>query len=165
MFSLAQSGGRLPVNGRYFEYPFAETLKYGCVAVFKLPRGARYLDAFDKNAITYLSPIKRERENSGRCQLAAGQAYVIVCSTEMNGHLGSFHLSVYMDQALRDVEIKRVFPPGDRNEAKDEVLPEFIPEESEKISATAPTWKLELVRESLKYMMTDEDTGAVASSD
>lgn len=65
----------------------------------------------------------------------------------MNGHLGAFHLSVYMDQALRDVEIKRVFPAGDRNEAKDEVLPQFIPEESEKISATAPTWKLELVRE------------------
>jgi len=72
--------------------------------------------------------------------------------------LGDFHLSLYMDQALRDVEIKRVFPPGDRNEAKDEVLPVFIPEESEKISATAPTWKLELVRESLKYMMTEEDT-------
>lgn len=36
MFSLAQPGGRLPVNGRYFDYPFAETLKYGCVAVFKL---------------------------------------------------------------------------------------------------------------------------------
>lgn len=83
----------------------------------------------------------------------------------MNGHLGQFHLSVYMDQALRDVEIKRVFPPGDNNEAKDEVLPQFIPEESEKISATAPTWKLELVRESLKYMMTDEDALSVRSID
>jgi len=71
MFSLAQTGGRLPVNGRYFEYPFAETLKFANVAVFKLPRAARYLEAFDKNVITYLSPIKRERENSGRCQLKA----------------------------------------------------------------------------------------------
>jgi len=39
----------------------------------------------------------------------------------------------------------------------------FIPEESEKLSSTAPTWKLELVRESLPYMMTDEDTGGINS--
>ena len=39
----------------------------------------------------------------------------------------------------------------------------FIPEESEKLSSTAPTWKLELVREALPYMMTDEDTGGVNS--
>jgi len=50
-----------------------------------------------------------------------------------------------------------VFLPGQRNDAKDEILPFFIPEESEKLASSCPTWKLELVRESLPYMMTDED--------
>ena len=36
---------------------------------------------FDKESLVYLSPIKRERENSGRCKLKAGRHYVIVCST------------------------------------------------------------------------------------
>ena len=164
MFSMAQLGGRLPVDGQYFEYPFAETLKYACVAVFKLPPGARRLEAFDKEAITYLSPIKRERENSGRCALQGGQTYVIVASTEMPGATGEFYLSLYMNGCLRDVEVKRVFSPSDTNAATEEVLPYFIPEESEKVAATAPTWKLELVRESLPYMMTDEDAGAAQSS-
>ena len=39
----------------------------------------------------------------------------------------------------------------------------FIPEESEKLASTAPTWKLELVRDALPYMMTDEDTGGIMS--
>ena len=68
-------------------------------------------------------------------------------------------MSIYVDKALRDVEIKRVFHPNDKNLGKEQVLPLFIPEESEKLSASAPTWKLELVRESLPYMMTDEDAG------
>lgn len=165
MFSMAQLGGRLPVNGRYFEYPFAETLKYGAVSVFKLDRSQRTLDAFDTNKLVYLSPIKRERENSGRCALKGGETYVIVCSTEIAGTTGEFYLSLYVNQALRDIEIKRVFQQGQRNDNKEEILPYFIPEESEKLSASCPTWKLELVRESLPYMMTDEDAGAPHSSD
>lgn len=35
-------------------------------------------------------------------------------------------------------------------------MPKFIPEEAEKVQV-APTWKLELVREMLPYMMTEED--------
>ena len=122
------------------------------------------MHAFDKNSITYLSPIKRERENSGRCDLKGGETYVIVCSTEKKGITGEFYLSIYLNQFLRDVEIKRVFHPEDTNKANDQVLPMFIPEESEKIASTAPAWKLELVREALPYMMTDEDTGGVLSS-
>jgi len=68
-------------------------------------------------------------------------------------------LSIYINQFLRDIEIKRVFHPEDKNLANDQVLPLFIPEESEKLSSSAPAWKLELVREALPYMMTDEDTG------
>lgn len=67
-------------------------------------------------------------------------------------------VSIYFNQYLRDVECKRVFHPLDTNTANDEVLPYFIPEEAEKVS-TVPTWKLELVREMLPYMMTDEDKG------
>jgi len=62
-----------------------------------------------------MSPIKRERENSGRCKLEAGSSYVIVCSTEMAGKTGDFYLSVYFNQALRDMAIKRVFHPSDKN--------------------------------------------------
>ena len=39
------------------------------------------------------------------------------------------------------------------------VLPYFIPEEAEKIVNQTPVWKIKLVKESLKYMMTDEDEG------
>jgi len=165
MFSMTQTGGRLPISpGTYFKYPFAETLKYACVAVFRVALGERYLKAFDKHNITYLSPIKRERENSGRCDLKGGETYIIVASTEMPGTVGDVFLSLYVNQALRDVEIKRVFPPGDTNEGGDDALPYFIPEEAEKLQSTAPAWKLELVREQLPYMMTDEDKGVKDSN-
>jgi hypothetical protein len=36
MISMTQTGGRLPVKGQYYDYPFAETLNYGAVGVFKL---------------------------------------------------------------------------------------------------------------------------------
>jgi hypothetical protein len=161
---MSQTGGRLPVNGEYFKYPFAETLLYACVAVFQLPFGERYLKAFDKNAIRYLSPIKRERENAGRVELKGGETYVIVPSTELEGMTGEVYMSIYFNLAMRDVECKRVFHPLDKNEAKDTVLPYFIPEEAEKLAGNAPTWKLELVREMLPYMMTDEDAGGAPES-
>jgi hypothetical protein len=63
-------------------------LNYANVAVFKIPEGTRHLHAFDQNDITYLSPIKRERENSGRCDLKGGDTYIIVCSTEKKGITG-----------------------------------------------------------------------------
>ena len=106
-----------------------------------------------------MSPIKLERENAGRCKLEAGQTYIIVPSTEVEGVLGKLYLSIYINQSLRDVEIKRVFHPKDKNDNKEEVLPYLIPEEAEKISNRAPAWKIDLVKESLKFMMTDEDTG------
>ena len=48
MFSLCQTGGRLPRTGEYHEYPFAETLKYANAAVFRLAPGQEYLKAFTK---------------------------------------------------------------------------------------------------------------------
>jgi hypothetical protein len=36
MFSMTQVGGRLPVGGKYSEYPFADQLKYAAVACFEL---------------------------------------------------------------------------------------------------------------------------------
>ena len=139
---MTQTGGRLPVNGKYFNYPFIETMKYANVAVFKLDYGKHYLEKFDRSKITFLSHIKRERENSGRCKLSKGETYVIVCSTEFAGDTGDFYLSFYIDKPLRDTEIKRVFHPEDKNTNKDDVLPKFIPEEAEKLSANAPAWKL-----------------------
>jgi hypothetical protein len=41
------------------------------------------------------------------------------------------------------------------------VLPFLIPEEAEKLVARTPLWKIELVKESLAYMITDEDEGVV----
>lgn len=115
---------------------------------------------FDKDNLIYCSPIKKERENTGRCVLKKGHSYVIVCATEKQKRKAQFYLSVYFNQALRDVDIKRIFHPDDWNSAKDEVLPYFIPEEAEKVVNQTPVWKIKLVKESLKYMMTDEDTGA-----
>ena len=87
---MAQLGAKLYVNGRYFKHPIQEILNYANVAVFNLPRGLIYLDAYDQNKMIYQSPIKRERENFGRCELKAGQTYVIVCSSEVEGVLGEF---------------------------------------------------------------------------
>ena len=134
MFSVTQTGGRLPAEGLYYTYPFAETLNYAAAGVFKLAPGERHLKCFDKNALVYMSPIKREKEVSGRCQLKKGETYVIVPSTELAKKRGKFFLSVYFNQRLRDVEVKRVFHPADKNSAKDEVLPYFIPEEAEKLA-------------------------------
>lgn len=106
-----------------------------------------------------MTNIKRERENTGRCKLKAGKSYIIVPSTEIKGKEGKMFLSLYFDQNLRDVQCKRVFHPLDKNKNKDEILPEFIPEEAEKSQSTTPLWKIQLVKESLKFMMTDEDEG------
>ena len=55
--------------------------------------------------------------------------------------------------------VKRVFHPSDQNTGKDAILPTLIPEEAEKLQQRVPSWKLELVAESLPYMITDEDPG------
>ncbi len=117
MFSLTQTGGRLPIDGQYFEYPFKETLRNTCCAVFELPEGSTeesYLEAFDKDKLKLLTPIKLEKENSGRCNLEAGHTYVIVPSLEIKGGRGDFFLSVYFNQQNRDVLCKRVFHPADK---------------------------------------------------
>ena len=51
MFSLCQTGGRLPTTGEYHDYPFPETLHYANAAVFKLAPGQEYLECFDKDAL------------------------------------------------------------------------------------------------------------------
>ena len=89
-----------------------------------------------------MTPIKRERENSGRCLLKGGKTYVIVPSTEKAGKKGAFYLSAYFNQRLRDVEIERVFHPLDKNTKDDITLPNFIPEEAEKSVDKTPLWKI-----------------------
>lgn len=162
MISLTQLGGRLPVDGKYSDYPFSEQLHYGAVAIFEIGSREEFLKAFDQKTLRFMSPIKRERENSGRCVLQSGKTYVCVCSTEIEGKTGEFYLNVYLNQALRDVQLRRIFHPTDKQAGKEQVLPYFIPEESEKLSNQTPLWKIQLVQESLKFMMTDEDTGMPA---
>jgi len=70
-----------------------------------------------------------------------------------------FYLSCYFNSQLRDMCIKRVFHPQDKQAGKEQVLPYYIPEESEKLVNQTPLWKINLVKESLRYMMTDEDQG------
>jgi len=142
MFSVSQTGGRLPKTGTYYDYPFVETLHYANAAVFELPSGQNYLQAFDKDKLHLMTPLKRERENSGRCLLKAGKNYVIVPSTEVKGKKGVFYLSAYFNQRLRDVEIKRVFNPLDTNTKDDQILPNFIAEEAEKSVDSTPLWKI-----------------------
>jgi hypothetical protein len=115
------------------------------------------LSAFDKEKLKFLTPIKLERENAGRCKLQKNKRYVIVPSLERAGARNEFYLSIYFDQPLRNVNCKRVFHPEDKNANKEEVLPYLIPEEAEKLVNRTPLWKIELVKESLSSMMTDED--------
>ena len=97
VISLHQDGGRLPENGKYYNYPFSETLDYNCLSVFKLPYGDRYLRSFDRNSLVYLSPIKREVETCGRMKMSGGETYVIVPSNELAGVTGKFWLSLYVN--------------------------------------------------------------------
>lgn len=54
-----------------------------------------------------------------------------MCSTEIAKRAGEFFLSVYFNQEFRDVEIKRIFHPEDRNLAEEHTLPDLIPELAE----------------------------------
>lgn len=69
MFSMAQVGGRLQRDGQYSTYPFGDSLKYGAVSVFKLAKDKKYLEAFDKDSLVFMTPIKLEKENAGRTRL------------------------------------------------------------------------------------------------
>jgi hypothetical protein len=159
-FSMSQSGGRLPIDGQYSVYPFLDTFKYNTVSVWEIGANDTHLTAFDKDKIVYLSPMRCEEENQGRVSLKKGKKYVIVCACENAGKKGEFFLSVYFNQQLRDMQIKRVFHPEDKMANKELVLPTYIPEESEKLVSSTPLWKIKLVKESLAFMMTDEDDGA-----
>lgn len=98
-----------------------------------MKKDSYYLSKFSKEDLVYLSPLKRERENTGRVNLKKDESYVIVCATEKAGAKAKFNLSVYFNQQLRDVNIMRVFHPNDKNQGKEEVLPVYIPEEAEKL--------------------------------
>ena len=88
VFSMVQTGGRLPVidpktkKPQYFKYPFVETLNYANISVFQLGYGETHLTSFDKNKMKFCSPVKRERENCGNVFLKAGQSYIFVPATE-----------------------------------------------------------------------------------
>jgi hypothetical protein len=161
VFSMVQTGGRLPEidmkgNKVYTKYPFQETLHYANVCVFEVDdKGSTpSLDKFETNESKriFVSPVKRERENGGTVKLLAKRAYVIVCATELKGMEGELWLSLYIDQALRDVDITRT---GSNDEGQP-ILPRYIKEESEKVFSV-PAWKLEMVRDSIPYMMTEDD--------
>ena len=149
MFSLCQTGGRLPTKGEYHEYPFIETLHYANTAVFQIPDGQMILHEFDKDMLQLMTPVKRERENSGRLKLKAGQTYIFIPSTEIAGKRGTFYLSIYFNQPLRNVEVRRIFNPQDKNTKRDQMLPSLIAEEAEKKTKGIPAWKVQFIKESL----------------
>jgi hypothetical protein len=45
-----------------------------------------------------MTPIKIEKENSGRTNLKAGKTYVIIPSLEIKGGKGDFFVNVYFNQ-------------------------------------------------------------------
>ena len=81
---------------------------------------------------------------------------MIVCALEEAGKKGKFALSVYFDQSLDSMDCRRVFHPEDKNADKEPSLPKLIPEEAEKMKNRVPLWKIQLVRESLKYFVNDD---------
>ena len=55
------------------------------------------------------------------------------------------------------MDITRVYPFGNPDEQP--ILPRYIREECEKVTPV-PAWKLEMVRNAIPHMITEEDTGA-----
>ena len=80
-------------------------------------------------------------------------------SAEKPGQTRELYVSIYVNCSLRNVQIERVFHPDGGRTDSDQTLPYLIPEEAEKISSRVPVWKIELVRDSLPYIITSEDTG------
>lgn len=72
-------------------------MEYACAAIFKLTGNQGYLEKFDLANLVFMTPIKRERENTGRVNLEANTTYVLVASTEMPGKTGDFAVSIYFD--------------------------------------------------------------------
>ena len=66
----------------------------------------------------------------------------MVPSTEIVGKRGTFYFSIYFNQPLRNVEVRRVFHPQDQNTKRDPVLPALIAEEVEKKTRQVPAWKV-----------------------
>lgn len=48
---------------------------------------------------------------------------------------------------MRDMEIVRVFHPNDRNLAREQALPELIPELAEHRLTQVPNWKLRMIND------------------
>ena len=133
-------------------------MKYACLAIFQLEYGQTCLTEFDTDKIVYLSPIKRERENSGRCHLKGKTSYIAVPATECPGQGGKFFISLYHNLLMREFEAKRVFKnASEKNKSSDKVNPLAIPEEAEKSGSVVPVWKLELIRKQIRFFMTDDD--------
>jgi len=135
-------------------------LKYACLAIFQLDYGETELKMFDKNKIVYLSPIKRERENSGRAHLKGKMTYIMIPATEVPGQVGDFHISLYHNLLMREMETKRVYKnPSEKKTSKDETLPKLIPEEAEKSGNCVPVWKLDLIRSQVRhgFFISDDD--------
>ena len=119
MFAISQTRGRLPLDGKYYNYPYKDILNFANVTVFNLPSNIDFLTKFDRKSIAFMSPVRRERENGGRLSLKANQSYVIIPSCETPGTTGEVYLSIYINCNLRDVCIKRVFHPQDHNSGGD----------------------------------------------
>jgi hypothetical protein len=76
-------------------------LRNACVALWELPDGTGeegYLETFNKEQLRLMTPIKIEKENSGRTNLKAGKTYVIIPSLEIKGGKGDFFVNVYFNQ-------------------------------------------------------------------
>ena len=79
--------------------------------VYELEPGKTKVEKFVMNRIRAKSIIKEAREVSVRCDMLAGKQYVIVVSTQSTEEVGKFYLSLYFDQKMRDVNVKRIDEP------------------------------------------------------
>lgn len=164
-FTLTQDGGRLPKikdksrphEKTYFKYPYEETLNYANVCVFELNyKEPDYLEAFDRKKLKFCTPVKRERGFSGLVKLWQQHSYIIVPSTEQSGKTGDFSLSLWFDSSLKDIEIRRVTKHGSSLQPNDQILPTFAREFIHN-KYPMPSWKLQVVSQSLKFMIRQFD--------
>jgi hypothetical protein len=79
---------------------------------------------------------------TGSKKLQGGKRYVIVPAPRTHSITGKFHISVYFNDKLHNVDLKRLNGPRNKYTC--------IPEETEKTNKKVPGWKIKYVERLIK---------------
>jgi len=128
-------------------FPYKEVINPVIINVFKLGASDAKLAEFDKAKLVSKSVLKEHREISCRLKINPGK-YVILPSTAEAGQTGDYHLTVYFNKPIGQLEFTRLDAPDDEYEV--------VREESEAV-IDVPAWKEDLCQARYRSMILGEE--------